>query len=196
MHLTLDTPHARRRAVTAENLNVEIDATYNPPMDSVDRLIAQWAHERPDLDTAPLAVVARVIRIAAWLSKSAEKWLSPLGLTWESFSLIVTLRRAGAPFQRRPSELLEESLLSSGAMTNRIDRVEALGLVVRLRDPNDRRGVIVQLTPEGRKLADKAIEVHSAELKALLKGIRASDRATLKKVLAGWLSDLEGGSEA
>jgi DNA-binding MarR family transcriptional regulator len=162
----------------------------------VDRLLAQWAEERPDLDMGPVALVARVIRISTWLGRRAEQWLLPLGLTWESFSLIVTLRRAGAPFQKRPSELLEESLLSSGAMTNRIDRVEAMGLVVRLRDPNDRRGVIVQLTPEGRKLADKAIEVHATEVKALLRGIRASDRALLKKLLAGWLSELEQSAAA
>ena len=165
-------------------------------MDSVDLLLAQWAEERPDLDMGPVALVARVIRISTWLSRRTEQWLSPLGLTWESFSLIVTLRRAGAPFQKRPSELQEESLLSSGAMTNRIDRVEALGLVVRLRDPNDRRGVIVQLTTEGRKLADKAIEVHTTELKALLRGIRASDRAVLKKLLGGWLSELEQSAAA
>lgn len=143
-----------------------------------------------------MALVARVIRIAAWLTRRAEQWLGPLGLTWESFSLIATLRRSGEPFQRRPSELLEESLLSSGAMTNRIDRVEAMGLVVRLREPNDRRGVIVQLTPEGRKLADKAIEVHTTELKALLRGISASDRVVLKKLLAGWLSELEHAAAA
>ena len=117
--------------------------------------------------------------------------MAPLGLTWESFSLIVTLRRAGEPFQRRPLELLQDSLLSSGAMTNRIDRVEAMGLVERLRDPNDRRGVIVQLTPKGVKLADRAFEVHVSGLRTLLNGLSSGDRRALTKLLSSWLSELE-----
>lgn len=160
-------------------------------MDSVDQLLSEWARERPDIDASPIGLVARVIRISALVTRSAEQWLAPLGLTWESFSLIVTLRRAGEPFQRRPLELLQDSLLSSGAMTNRIDRVEAMALVVRLRDPNDRRGVIVQLTPEGVKLADHAFEVHVSELRKLLKGLPSSDRRALTKLLSGWLSELE-----
>ena len=167
------------------------DLAHLRPVDSVAQLLSEWARERPDIDTAPVGLVARVIRIAALVTRSAERWLAPLGLTWESFSLIVTLRRVGQPFRLRPLELLQDSLLSSGAMTNRIDRVEAMGLVVRLRDPNDRRGVIVQLTPEGRKLADKAFEVHVTELKTLLKGLPATDRKALAKLLSGWLSELE-----
>ena len=167
------------------------DLAHLRPVDSVAQLLSEWARERPDIDTAPVGLVARVIRIAALVTRSAERWLAPLGLTWESFSLIVTLRRVGQPFQLRPLELLQDSLLSSGAMTNRIDRVEAMGLVVRLRDPNDRRGVIVQLTPEGHKLADKAFEVHVTELKTLLKGLPATDRKALAKLLSGWLSELE-----
>jgi DNA-binding MarR family transcriptional regulator len=76
-------------------------------------------------------------------------------------------------------------------MTNRIDRVEAMGYVVRLRDPNDRRGVIVQLTPAGCKMADQAIEVHFTELKTLLSGLPSADRRALTKLLSGWLAMLE-----
>jgi DNA-binding MarR family transcriptional regulator len=160
-------------------------------MDSVSQLLFEWGNERPDVDVMPIGLAARIIRIAALIIKRAEQWLAPLGLTWESFSMIATLRRAGAPFQLRPLELLQESLLSSGAMTNRIDRVEAMGLVVRLRDPSDRRGVIVQLTPAGRKLADRAFTTHVAELKTLLEGLPAADRKVLTKLLSGLLCELE-----
>ncbi len=160
-------------------------------MDSVEKLLSEWARERPDHDAAPVGMFARVIRIAAIITRSAERWLAPLGLTWESFSMIVTLRRAGEPFQLRPLELLQDSLLSSGAMTNRIDRVEEMGLVVRLRDPNDRRGVIVQLTPRGRALADQAFDLHVENLKALQQTMSKSDRKALTSLLASWLSDLE-----
>lgn len=160
-------------------------------MDSVDRLLAEWARERPDLDAAPLAVMARLFRLSALAIRRADRWLSPLGLTWESFSLLVTLRRAGAPYQRRPSELLRDSLLSSGAMTNRIDRVEAMGLVLRLRDPHDRRGVIVQLTERGVVLADQAIEVHLAGWRDLLAGLSRTEQKGLTVLLARLLQGQE-----
>lgn len=161
------------------------------PVDSVDQLIAEWAQERPDLDASPLAVVARLVRLSTLAIRQADAWLGPLGLSWESFSLLVTLRRAGEPFQRRPSELLAESLLSSGAVTNRIDRVEAAGLVERLRDPNDRRGVIVQLTPRGRELADRAIEQHLLHWKELLSGLSGPQHKALTGLLAQLLADME-----
>jgi DNA-binding MarR family transcriptional regulator len=150
-------------------------------VDSVHQLLSEWARERPDIDASPVALFARVIRISALVTRSAEQWLHPLGLTWESFSLIVTLRRAGEPFQQRPLELLQDSLLSSGAMTNRIHRLEAMGLVKRLRDPNDRRGRHRPTHSEGIKLADRAFEVHVSELRLLLKGLVSGDRRALSK---------------
>lgn len=165
-------------------------------MDSVDRLLAEWAQERPDLDAAPLAVMARLLRLSALATRRADAWLVPLGLTWESFSLLVTLRRAGKPYQRRPGELLQDSLLSSGAMTNRIDRVEAQGLVVRLRDPSDRRGVIVQLTPQGLELADRAIELHLAGWRELLVGLAPPEQRDLVQLLARLLGDWEPAAKA
>lgn len=160
-------------------------------MDSVDRLLSEWARERPDLDMAPLAVMARLMRLSALATRRAEAWLAPLGLSWESFSLLVTLRRAGPPYQQRPGALLQDSLLSSGAMTNRIDRVEEMGLVLRMRDPHDGRGVIVQLTPQGLELADLAIELHMAGWKELLAGLPEAKRATLTRLLAQLLGEQE-----
>ena len=125
------------------------------------------------------------------MARRAEKWLAPLNLTWESFSLIVTLRRVGAPYELRPLDLLSISLLSSGAMTNRIDRVERQNLVERLRDPNDRRGVIVKLTPAGKKLADQAISMHLKNMQALLSPLEPSERKITAKILEKLLFSLE-----
>jgi len=121
----------------------------------------------------------------------AEKWLAPVGLSFESFSLIVTLRRSGPPYELNPTAFYRESLLSSGAITNRIDRVEAEGLVKRLPDPNDRRGTIVRLTPKGRALADRAIKLHFAALTEALSDVDPSERDRLAKLLSKLLMSVE-----
>lgn len=166
-------------------------------MDSVGRLCAQWEAERPDLDLAPIALFGRLQRLGALLQRRCDTWLEPLGLTWEAFSLIVTLRRCGAPYALRPTDIYRASLLSSGAVTNRIDRVEAQGLVTRLRDPHDKRGVIVQLTASGLALADHAIELHCKALGEVLgAALPDEDRAALVPLLTKLLLGLEdeGGS--
>jgi DNA-binding MarR family transcriptional regulator len=159
--------------------------------DSVDVLVAGWAEQRPDLDVSSLGLFGRLTRLSALLTKRAEQWLAPLELTWESFSLIVTLRRAGAPYELRPGELLAVSLLTSGAITNRIDRVETQGLVERHRYPDDRRGVVVRLTPAGRKLADKAIAVHLEQLSLIMAPLAPKDRKVADEVLSKLLASLE-----
>jgi DNA-binding MarR family transcriptional regulator len=166
------------------------------PADSIDVFLAEWRRERPDLDPWPLAIIGRVSRLSAHLQRRAEAWLAPLGLTWETFSLIASLRRAGAPYEQKPSDLLRLSLLTSGAMTNRIDRVEEQGLVQRLADPNDRRGVIVKLTPAGRALADKAIARHFEAAAALLGGMKRAEREQLGSLLTGLLIAIEQPEDA
>lgn len=121
----------------------------------------------------------------------ADRWLAPIGLTFESFSLIVTLRRSGPPYELNPTALYRESLLSSGAITNRIDRVEREGLVRRLPDPNDRRGTIVRLTAKGRKLADRSIQVHFEALKETLSVLDNAEREQLAKLLSKLLLSVE-----
>jgi DNA-binding MarR family transcriptional regulator len=164
--------------------------------DSIDVFVSDWRRERPDLDPWPLHILGRVTRVAALLERRATTWLRPLGLTWETFSVIVALRRSGPPCAQKPSDLLRLSLLTSGAMTNRIDRVEALGLVVRRPDPDDRRGVIVQLTPAGRALADKAIRHHFAAAADALGFLGRGERTTLESSLAHLLAGLEVEGEA
>ena len=159
--------------------------------DSTESLLAEWRRERPDLDPWPFAIFGRIWRLSANLLGDAEKWLAPVGLTFESFSLIVTLRRSGPPYELNPTALYRESLLSSGAITNRIDRVEAQGLVRRLPDPNDRRGTIVQLTAKGRTIADRAIKLHFEALAEELSGIDRAERDQLASLLSKLLLSVE-----
>ena len=159
--------------------------------DSIEELVQAWQRERPDLESWPFAIFGRIWRLSASLLGDAERWLAPIGLTFESFSVIVTLRRAGAPFEMNPTALYRESLLSSGAITNRIDRVEAQGLVKRLPDPNDRRGTIVRLTQKGRSLADRAIKLHFEALAVSLSALDKAERAQLSALLGTLLLSVE-----
>jgi DNA-binding MarR family transcriptional regulator len=159
--------------------------------DSIDALIDEWQRERPDLDASPVAILGRLHRISARLQRRVEAWLLPLGLTWESFSVILTLRRSGPPFALRPTDLYRESLLTSGAITNRIARVEKRGLVRRRRDPRDGRVAVVQLTERGRLLADRATTIHFRALAETLGGLSGSDRDQLDAALTKLLAILE-----
>lgn len=159
--------------------------------DSVGRLLSEWERERPDLDPSPVGIQGRIVRLSAHLLRQSENWLDPLDLSWEAFSLIVTLRRSGKPYELRPTDILQESLLTSGAITNRIDRVERMGLVERRPDAQDRRSYVIRLTPAGKKLADKAIANHFAAVDDVLDALSSSERVQL----AGLLSKLLGSFE-
>ncbi|MBD2176801.1 MarR family transcriptional regulator [Pseudanabaena sp. FACHB-1998] len=127
--------------------------------DKIDYICKQWRQESPQLDTSPLGIVGRVLRIARLLEKHRETVLVEYGLSVWSFDVVTTLRRQGKPYQLKPTELYSLLMLSSGATTNRIDRLEKDGIVTRLRDSDDRRSVIVQLTPKGLQLANLVIPV-------------------------------------
>jgi len=162
--------------------------------DSVERLLSEWRQQRPDLDPSPVGIQGRVMRLSAHLTRQSEDWLAPLGLSWEAFSLIVTLRRSGEPYELRPTDLLQESLLTSGAITNRIDRVEQMGLVERRADPNDRRSSVVRLTSAGLRLADEAIERHFASVDQRLGALTAAERRQLADLLSKLLASAEDAS--
>lgn len=166
------------------------------PCDSVEHLLTEWRRERPDLDPSPIGIQGRIVRLSARLLRQIEGWLAPLDLGWEAFSLILTLRRSGKPYELRPTDLLRESLLTSGAITNRIDRVEQKGLVERRPDPRDRRSYIIRLTPAGRRLADKAIAIHLAATDGLLDALSARERRQLAGLLSRLLGSLENRSRS
>jgi len=126
------------------------------PEDDVDRIVLAWARERPDLDISPLEVLSRVTRIAKHVDKFRRDAFRASDLeSWE-FDVLAALRRAGTPYQLSPKNLLQETLVSSGAMTNRLSNLEKRGLVTRSSDPDDGRGVLVKLTPAGLKAVDTA----------------------------------------
>jgi DNA-binding MarR family transcriptional regulator len=151
--------------------------------DEVDRLVAAWRRERPDLDVEPLEVLSRISRLARHLDRArriafAEHSLEP----WE-FDVLTALRRAGSPYQLSPGQLLTQTLVTSGTMTNRIDRLAVKGLVQRLPDPGDRRGVLVRLTEAGRDLADEALAGLLAHERALLAELSTAQREELAGLL-------------
>jgi DNA-binding MarR family transcriptional regulator len=163
----------------------------NTANDTIGVFIDAWRRERPDLDPWPLGILGRVQRISARLIRATEELLGPMQLTWEAFSLIVSLRRAGKPYAMRPTEIYRQSLITSGAATNRIDRVSELGLVRRVRDLNDRRGIAVELTAKGKAVADRAIEMQFAMLEEAFSALSPAERRQLTTLLAKLLSSLE-----
>lgn len=124
--------------------------------DEVDDLLDAWARERSDLDLGPVAVFSRISRLSRHLDLLRREAFASYGIEPWEFDVLAALRRAGEPYELSPGRLLRETLVTSGTMTNRVDRLTARGLVDRLPDPHDRRGVLVRLTPEGKDAVDGA----------------------------------------
>ena len=151
--------------------------------DEVDRLIDAWQRERPDLDIAPMGVFSRVSRLARHLDLARRAAFADSELeSWE-FDVLSSLRRSGEPYELSPGRLLRETLVSSGTMTNRVDRLTSRGLVERLPDPSDRRGVLVRLTADGRRRVDGALEELLRRERELLSSLSAGDSRQLSGLL-------------
>lgn len=151
--------------------------------DDVDRLVQAWARERPDLDLAPVEVFSRITRLARHLDLARRRAFTEHRIeNWE-FDVLAALRRAGTPYELSPGRLLRETLVTSGTMTNRVDRLAGRGLVERLPDPDDRRGVLVRLTPEGKQAVDGAFEALLAAEAELLADLPAPERQQLTDLL-------------
>lgn len=147
--------------------------------DEVDQLVAAWRTERPDLDVEPLQVLSRVSRLARHLDRARRAAFAEHGLeSWE-FDVLTALRRSGPPYELSPGELLRATLVTSGTMTNRVDRLVAAGLVRRGRDPQDKRGVRVRLTDAGRDRTDAALADLLRRERELLTGLDVGQRAAL-----------------
>jgi DNA-binding MarR family transcriptional regulator len=164
--------------------------------DEVDDLVAGWRAERPDLDTEPLHVLSRVSRLAKHLDRARRAAFAAHDLEAWEFDVLSALRRQGAPYQLSPGALLRATLVTSGTMTNRIDRLEETGLVARHPDPLDKRGVLVQLTSRGEAAADAALADLLEHERQLLSGLDAGERATLANLLRVLLSPLDTGPPA
>jgi DNA-binding MarR family transcriptional regulator len=155
-------------------------------VDEIDRLVAEWNRQRPDLDISASHTLTRITRLALLQAASFAPVFARHGVTWGEHLVLAALRRAGPPFRMAPTTLFSALLLSSGAMTNRLDRLEEMGLVRRLADPNDRRGRLVELTAKGRRVVDKAVVDHIAVEDRLIAPLSRSER----KQLAGLLRKL------
>ena len=151
--------------------------------DEVDRIVLAWERERPDLDVRPLTVLSRVSRLARHLDLARRSAFARHDLeTWE-FDVLSALRRAGAPYRLSPGVLLTQTLVTSGTMTNRIDRLAEHGLVERQPAPDDRRGVLVQLTPAGLDRVDAAFADLLDVERGLLGDLDEADRDRLADLL-------------
>ncbi len=159
-----------------------------PVRDEVDELIEAWERERSDLDLAPVAVFSRISRLARHLDLARRDAFTRHGIeSWE-FDVLAALRRAGSPYELSPGRLLRETLVTSGTMTNRVDRLAARGYVERSPDPADRRGVIVRLTWEGKAAVDGAFEALLEAETALLADLADRDRTRLAALLRSLLA--------
>jgi DNA-binding MarR family transcriptional regulator len=159
--------------------------------DAVDAIVEQWRRERPDLDPSAKHVTGRVIRLAALLQGAYAEVFRPLGLNEGDYGVLATLRRAGAPHRLTPTDLARQQMMTSGGMTAAIDRLERKGLVARLPNPNDRRGHLVELTDEGRKLIDTAMERHVDAERRCVQALSATERKTLERLLRALLRSME-----
>ena len=160
--------------------------------DEVDRLVAAWQRERPDLDVRPLDVLSRVTRLARHLDRARRTAFAAHGLdTWE-FDVLAALRRAGAPYALSPGQLGAATMVTSGTMTNRVDRLQERGFVERRPDPSDRRGVQVRLTAEGKDRVDAALADLLDRERDLLARLPERDRTALAALLRELLEPFDG----
>jgi DNA-binding MarR family transcriptional regulator len=153
--------------------------------------LAQWRKERPDLDSLPMAVLGRLAETALTVMRDRlEPLFAHFGLQAGEFDVLATLRRSGEPCALTPTALYEATMISSGGMTSRIDRLEKAGLVERRAHPTDRRGSLVALTPQGRALIDEAVGRHVANERAILASLTPAEQGELDRLLAKLLAGL------
>ncbi|MEK4241840.1 MarR family transcriptional regulator [Janibacter sp. FSL W8-0316] len=161
------------------------------PSDDVDAIVEAWRRERPDLDVEPLHVFSRVSRLARLLDLDRTSAFARHELEGWEFDVLSALRRAGQPYQLSPGRLVQETLVTSGTMTNRIDRLATKGWVERLRSPTDRRGVIVRLTQVGQAAVDAAMADLLSREGELLDDMSTDERAALTRALKRLLAPFE-----
>jgi DNA-binding MarR family transcriptional regulator len=153
-------------------------------MDRAAKAVEQWKRERPDLDVSPMLVLGRLNEASSLVARDR---LAPLfarfGLQAGEFDVLATLRRSGQPYALTPTALYEATMVTSGAMTNRLDRLEKAGLILRGPHPNDRRGIVVQLTEMGLALIDEAVTAHVANEHEILAALSGAERETLAQLL-------------
>jgi DNA-binding MarR family transcriptional regulator len=160
--------------------------------DRIERLVGQWAAERPDLDLDTMDLVTRLTRVAQLINGRIDELAAGYGVHRGEGDVLFTLRRSGPPFRLSPTRLAASLLVTSGTMTNRLDRLEQRGLIKRRPNPNDRRSLDIELTAEGRRLVDEAVTQHVANERAMLSVLSNRDRADLIRITRKLIDHLEG----
>ncbi len=160
-------------------------------MDRIDKILAQWRRERPDLDTTAMGLFGRMRNLTLHLSREMEKTFAGFDLNSANFDMLATLRRSGEPYTLSPSDLMETMMVTSGTMTNRIDQLEKAGLVARSQNPNDGRSFLVSLTPKGFELIDAAVTAHVETQVRLISTLSEEERTALDGLLRTYLASFE-----
>jgi DNA-binding MarR family transcriptional regulator len=160
------------------------------PRDAVDRILEQWRSERPDLDCSPMGIIGRISQLQREVHLAQRATFARHGLDVPSFDVLAALRRAGPPYQLTPTELMQTALVTSGAITQRLDRLEERGLITRERSRADGRAVVVSLTDAGRQALDGALPDHLETERTLLDGLTDDDREALAVLLRRFLVTL------
>ena len=160
-------------------------------MDRLDELAGQWKAERPDLDSGVMVEVARLLLVARLIGGRLAAYAAEHGLQLGEADVLLTLRRSGDPYSLSPTRLADSLLISTGAMTNRLDKLEARGLVSRDRHPTDRRALEIRLTPEGRRLVDDVIGGHVENEREMLSALSDREREQLTRITRKLLAHLD-----
>jgi DNA-binding MarR family transcriptional regulator len=158
--------------------------------DAMDEILQQWAAERPDLDCSPMGVIGRISQLQREVFLAQRATFARHGLDAPSFDVLAALRRAGPPYQLTPTALMRTALVTSGAITQRLDRLEEKGLITRGRSDVDGRAVVVTLTDAGRTALDTALPDHLETERDMLAGLTDDERALLAGLLRRWLVTL------
>jgi DNA-binding MarR family transcriptional regulator len=151
--------------------------------DNLDRIVAQWAEEKPELDTRSMATVGRLLRTSRIVEREVERELARFGLNQSEFNVLAALRRSGQPYQLSPAELSSMLLLSSGGLTKRVDRLHRAGFVMRAPDPEDGRGLLVGLTTVGNEILEVSLDAHIKNEERALAALDLDQRDALDKLL-------------
>ncbi|MGI0117874.1 MarR family winged helix-turn-helix transcriptional regulator [Zooshikella sp. RANM57] len=162
----------------------------NLQADDIDRLVSQWQQQGVSDDLLPMAIYGRLTRIYKQLERAVQQCHGACGLKPGEFDVLATLRRSGEPFSLSPTQLYQSMLLSSGAMTNRLDKLEEKGLIERSHCSDDRRSVLVKLTHEGKALIDDAFQCHLSLQRDFIAKLSMSDQENLNSLLKCWLAEL------
>lgn len=164
-------------------------------MDVIDLVRQQWKREMAKLDTSPMETIGRVLRVQFFASASIARVLRQHGLDWGGFDVLATLRRSGSPYQMSPTQLYQELVLTSGAMTHRMDVLERAGLIKRKFDPSDRRGMLAVLTRDGRTLVGKVMAAHLKHEAKIAAFLSKTEQAQLARLLKKLLLGMENAND-